>query len=265
MKKIIITILAFCYSVSSFCQAWAMDEAADDARESEPLSTGVIFLLMIIAGIIYAIIKFRDSVEEHNENVKKTAVKKEKEQIQQKKAVALKRIADEDGVDLGLSVKWAKYNLGATSDTDFGYLLRWGLNEKGKAGNHIPDEDVVNISGNSDYDAATNMMGKKWRLPTEKEFLELINKCTWTLEKHVVNYGYRVTGPNGNSIFLPSRVSNYERDELKGDFWTSQSTKADWQGSRAICFGFASYWQEPHTSSAFRHANFEIRAVCDYD
>ena len=153
MKKIIITIFAFCYSVSSFCQAWAMDEAADDARESEPLSSGAIFLLMIIAAIIYAIIKFRDSVEEHNENAKKIAAKKEQEHIQQKLAVALKRIADEDGVDLGLSVKWAKYNLGATSDSDFGYLLRWGLNEKGKAGNHIPDEDVVNISGNYDYDA----------------------------------------------------------------------------------------------------------------
>ena len=29
-------------------------------------------------------------------------------------------------VDLGLSVKWAKYNIGATSESDYGLYFQWG-------------------------------------------------------------------------------------------------------------------------------------------
>lgn len=55
------------------------------------------------------------------------------------------------------------------------------------------------ISG-TEYDPANVLWGNGWRLPTEAEIKELIEKCTWTAEQ----YGYTVTGPNGNSIFLPA-------------------------------------------------------------
>ena len=81
-------------------------------------------------------------------------------------------------VDLGLSVKWATYNVGANSPEEYGNLYDW-------------DESQLLGTGN-------------WRLPTEVELSELYGKCNWewTIEKGV--YGYKVSGPNGNSIFLPA-------------------------------------------------------------
>lgn len=51
-------------------------------------------------------------------------------------------------------------------------------------------------------DVAHVKWGNNWHMPTATEQLELINKCTW--EKFILNdvYGHKVTGPNGNSIFL---------------------------------------------------------------
>ncbi len=60
------------------------------------------------------------------------------------------------------------------------------------------------IAGNPQYNAATANWGGTWRLPTKDEIDELVSKCTqeWTtLNDHK---GYKVTGPNGNSIFLPA-------------------------------------------------------------
>ena len=71
MKKIIITIISFCYSVSSFCQAWAMDEAADHARESEPITIGSIISFLVFAGIIYFIYAIISSFNESREKKRK--------------------------------------------------------------------------------------------------------------------------------------------------------------------------------------------------
>ncbi|MCM1484143.1 MAG: hypothetical protein NC043_07385 [Muribaculaceae bacterium] len=52
-------------------------------------------------------------------------------------------------------------------------------------------------------DAAKYNMGENWRMPTKKDFEELINNCKW--EKYYKNglYGFKVTGPSGKSIYLP--------------------------------------------------------------
>ena len=64
-------------------------------------------------------------------------------------------------------------------------------------------------------DAATVNMGTGWRMPSNQEIVELLTECrwTWTTEKSVP--GYRVTGPNKNSIFLPS-VGYRDGGELLG-------------------------------------------------
>ena len=105
-------------------------------------------------------------------------------------------------VDLGLSVRWASFNLGATSSTESGELYLWGdTNNTGIIGFYnAPDLD--NICGTK-YDVARSIWGGTWRLPTRKEQEELIQECIWT--KTTVNgvRGMKITGSNGNSIFLP--------------------------------------------------------------
>ena len=66
------------------------------------------------------------------------------------------------------------------------------------------------ISGIEYHDAATKEWGNNWRTPTKKEFDELKDLCSWTLTNINETWGYTVTGPNGNSIFIPLA-------ECKGD------------------------------------------------
>lgn len=260
MKKIFLLVFFSFHFIVSFSQAWVMDEIADEARDTDPISSLDILLLCVIGVIIYVVYEFRQSVEKHNEEVRKNKIKKEKEENRIKREARLKQIYEDDGVDLGLSVKWAKSNLGAFWESDFGTLLSWGNNGEGSC---LFNDEIIDISGDSEHDPARNTMGIKWRLPRKEEFQELIDKCTWTLEKQSDNYGYRVTGPNGNSIFLPSREKNIKKNILEGNYWTSLSCESDWQGNRAFYLGFCSYWEEPHISTAFREVCFEIRAVCD--
>ncbi|MBQ6087798.1 MAG: hypothetical protein IJK96_07080 [Bacteroidales bacterium] len=110
-------------------------------------------------------------------------------------------------VDLGLSVLWADRNVGARSPFDYATLFHWNDFEKDFSPawlKEIPaDGEVINFSGTS-HDFAKLTWGGSWRLPTRKEILELMEKCTWTwvVEKGVG--GMKVTGPNGNSIFIPA-------------------------------------------------------------
>ena len=60
-----------------------------------------------------------------------------------------------------------------------------------------------NISG-TQYDVARAQWGGSWRLPTMAEFVELDDRCTWTWTSYNGINGFKVTGPNGNSIFLPA-------------------------------------------------------------
>ena len=61
------------------------------------------------------------------------------------------------------------------------------------------------ITGDANYDAATANWGNGWRMPTTKELAELYLYCTWEF----VGNGYKLTGPNGNSIFLPAAGYRY--------------------------------------------------------
>ena len=84
-------------------------------------------------------------------------------------------------VDLGLSVNWAICNVGASSPEEYGGYYTWGETEE-----------------------ARMEWGGSWRMPTKDEFNELITKCTLTWTAYNGVNGCQVTGPNGNSIFLPA-------------------------------------------------------------
>lgn len=117
-------------------------------------------------------------------------------------------------VDLGLSVYWASCNLGAESPEEFGNYYAWGeTSPKSKyskenysfynssTDNYIDIGD--NISG-TEYDAATVNIGSDWRMPTKEQLQELLDNCTWEWTQVKEVNGYRITGKNGKSIFIPS-------------------------------------------------------------
>lgn len=114
---------------------------------------------------------------------------------------------DYEMVDLGLSVMWATYNVGATKPGETGDYFRWGEPEPMSfpVGNMGADMDSVpiRISGTK-YDAAYAERGGLWHTPTIEEMEELTTKCQFKWSYADGHYGMKVTGPNGNSIFLPA-------------------------------------------------------------
>ena len=122
-------------------------------------------------------------------------------------------------VDLGLSTTWASFNLGATSPSEAGDMVAWGETEPKSSytwenytycnGTASSVQNIGNEISDTEYDAAANMWGDGWRMPTREEINELRTKCTFTQTTMNGVKGYKVTGPNGNSIFLPFGGCSY--------------------------------------------------------
>ena len=107
-------------------------------------------------------------------------------------------------IDLGLSVKWATCNVGAESPEDYGSYYASGETEENYNSSTGEYTNIgSNISGTS-YDVAHVKWGGSWRMPTVSEIQELCNKCSWEWTSVNGVNGQKVTGPNGNSIFLPA-------------------------------------------------------------
>ena len=137
-------------------------------------------------------------------------------------------------VDLGLpsGLKWATCNVGANKPEDYGDYFAWGeVNTKSeyteknyKFGSLM--SGFLNVIGSiKKYDAARVNWGGKWRMPTEAELQELLDRCTWTWMSQNGVEGYKVIGPNGNSIFLPAaghrNGSSFYRAGSDGYYWSS--------------------------------------------
>ncbi len=151
-------------------------------------------------------------------------------------------------VDLGLpsGTLWATMNVGASSPEDYGGYYAWGETEEKSNYNwsnykwcngneysfltkYCTDELYGTVDNKTDLepedDVAHVLWGGSWRIPTAAESVELAEKCIWSwIYVNGVN-GYKVTGPNGNSIFLPA---GGQRDKTKvnergkyGYYWTS--------------------------------------------
>ena len=113
---------------------------------------------------------------------------------------------DKDLVDLGLSTKWAKYNVGATKATELGGLFGFGDMTGFQSSINLEDYASADIY-KTDRDVANKVYGSWVTMPTIDEFEELFAECKkeWVEEDGVA--GYKFTGPNGNSIFLPAAGS----------------------------------------------------------
>lgn len=120
-----------------------------------------------------------------------------------------------NAVDMGLSVKWASWNIGAKNEADSGYYFAWGeVNAKSEYTWRTytnkdflkPKRHFRRLSGNKD--AANAQWGKGWRIPSAEEWHELVRWCDWDWTDDYEGSGvsgYVVTSPRtGNSIFLPT-------------------------------------------------------------
>lgn len=134
-------------------------------------------------------------------------------------------VSAQEAVDLGLSVNWATYNIGASTPEEVGtYFIAETKDvynpEAVKMKDLILPNHTQEYSGNPLYDAAAAYWGDGWRTPTYTEWAELIAYCNWVWFEIKSNgalfCGYRVIGPNGNSIMLPS--------ESKWGIWYQCST-----------------------------------------
>ena len=114
-------------------------------------------------------------------------------------------------VDLGLpsGLKWAAYNVGANSPEEYGDYYAWGEIETKDT--YLDSNSLTyyknftsNISYNPNYDVACKKWGASWYLPGRASFQELIDECEWEWTTMGGNNGYKVTGPNGKSVFLPA-------------------------------------------------------------
>ena len=145
-------------------------------------------------------------------------------------------------VDLGLSVKWATCNIGSSQPSDYGYLFEWGVTYA-KSTYTVEecktyDKQMNDITGNPDYDAATANWGNSWRVPTVLELKELLDKCKWERISQNGHKGFKITGPNGNSIFLPraGSIQNPEKSIYRnwGNYWSSTPHMSDFRVAYAL-------------------------------
>lgn len=157
-------------------------------------------------------------------------------------------------VDLGLpsGTLWADVNLGATSTYDTPYYVSWGetstkddyswreytlCDGSSSALNKYNSSDgLTTILGEDDM--AQELLGSEWGIPTQEEFAELKDKCTWQW----LGNEYYIVGPNGKSIHLypngyrsGTNRSAINRDNY-GYYWTSSLSSTSPKSARALFF-----------------------------
>lgn len=200
------------------------------------------------------------------------------------KSIIIDKYNGHEYVDLGLpsGLKWATMNVGADTPEDYGWYFAWGETSpktiydwstytlcKGTS-TTLTKYCTSSSYGTADNkttlepadDAAYKNWGGTWRMPTKAEQDELREKCTWTWTTQGNVKGYKVTGPNGNSIFLPAagyrNGSSLGSADSYGDYWSSSLDTSDSGGACYLYFnssGVYSYY-------CGRCYDLSVRAVC---
>ena len=207
----------------------------------------------------------------------------------------MEQIKEYEYVDLGLpsGLKWAKCNVGAEKETDYGYYFQWGdIEDKSNAnctwesykycnGSY---DTLTKYNNNSLFgtvdnkiildtkdDAARTYMGGDWRMPTMADFQELINK-RYTIKEWIADYhgtgvsGRKITSKtNGNSIFIPAAGFCYGGLVLDagsdGYIWSSSLGAAGPSTAWYLCFD--SSFILIYCSSGGRCYGFTVRGVME--
>lgn len=188
-------------------------------------------------------------------------------------------------VDLGLpsGLKWACCNVGAVEPWGYGGYYAWGETEeksdnkwdnyKWCKGSYYSMTKYCTDIGHGrvdnktvlepDDDVAYVKWGGSWRMPTSDEIKELNDNCTWQWTTLNGVNGYRVTGPNGNSIFLPAAGDRYGTDlsgrGSSGDYWSGSLGDGGSSGAYGLFFGD----DYRRCNSSARYIGRSVRPVCE--
>lgn len=157
-----------------------------------------------------------------------------------------------EAVDLGLSVKWASCNVGATSETEYGNYYAWAETSTRSEYNWENYKYAFSRSELTKYgvdtlttllavdDAATVNWGKEWRMPTREEWEELFDNCTRTWETKDKIRGYTLKSKkNGNSIFIPAAGYHHDQSGYSanhGYYWSSSLCESTPYGAYYVNF-----------------------------
>lgn len=167
-------------------------------------------------------------------------------------------------VDLGLpsGTLWADRNIGADAPEDAGDYFRFGetVAFTEDSPEYVYDDIEGSIAG-TERDAATVILCENYRIPTAIQIKELLNECKWKWTKQNGVKGMKVTGPNGNSIFLPA--SGY-RSNISGSlsnvgsigfYWSATPCDTDY-GLYLLFNSSGVFWYNIN-----RALGFPVRAV----
>ncbi len=190
-------------------------------------------------------------------------------------------------VDLGLpsGTLWATCNVGADNPEEFGDYFAWGETKPKEVYNwntykwcNASDTTMTkyctysNIGYNGlvdgkkeldlDDDAAYVNWGSQWRMPTKAQQEELKNMCTWKWKTLTWVSGFLVTGPNGNSLFLPAAGASWGKQilNMNTDGWyRSSELVSDGASPNAsdLCFNSKGV----HLADNYRYLGFSVRPV----
>ncbi len=195
-------------------------------------------------------------------------------------------VSEAEFVDLGLSVKWAKWNLGATKETDYGDHFAWG--ETAAKTDYSWDTYFDNPSGDGETftkyatdkktkldlvdDAANAALGSKFRMPTDAEWTALRNeanfKWDWTDDYEGTGVAGRIVtskvpGYEGNTIFLPAAGrrsgTSLNSADSDGDYWSSSLYGYNSFSARFVFFNSGSAYMSFYN----RYYGFSVRPVSD--
>ena len=202
-------------------------------------------------------------------------------------ATFVERVIDEtavaEAIDLGLSVKWASWNIGATKPEGYGGHYAWGETEvkdnynwstyKWSGGSrdmmtkYCTDSSYGTVDNKTVLDPEDDIAHVKWnegwRMPTLDEFKELQDNCFWEWSSINGVDGYKITGPNGNTIFLPAvgyrnGTKVYYRSS-RGYYWLGTLSESYNGYAYRLYFGSDGYaW-----GSGYRYYGHAVRPVTE--
>ena len=184
----------------------------------------------------------------------------------------LPQVNGHEYIDLGLpsGLKWATWNVVDSFPEGYGGYFAWG--ETAAKDNYTESSYqhyngcYINIGSDisgTQYDVARSQWGGNWRLPTKAEMQELVDCCTWILTTNKDVNGYKVTGPNGNSIFLPAAGSRegtgLSSRDYAGYYWSGTLYEGSTGSAYYMGFGRAG----SYVSNTVRRLGRSVRPVLE--